>query len=177
MGVRVSVASGISGAVAATAARGKDGRERGREGWGRTHVADVRQVFVAWHAERSQQRIRQKGGRAAKHGSQGLCGVRENVSASPRGEGQSEYVRRCSPDLPFTPERSSVRSTFRCTRSRFWVISLRMSRCRARNSCPSNTDDGGFFDLSVSAAPTRDCRQKLIASWAKSSNMAGYWHR
>ena len=76
MGVRVSVASGISGAVAATAARGKGGRERGREGWGRTHVADVSEVFVARHAEGSQERVRQKRGGAAEHRSEGFCGGR-----------------------------------------------------------------------------------------------------
>ena len=103
MGVRVSVVSGISGAVAATAARGKDGRERGREGWGRTHVADVGQVFVPRHAERSQESVRQKRGRPAEHRSYGFCGGTAGVSVSKRAEkrrdesvtvvGANEYVR------------------------------------------------------------------------------------
>lgn len=133
----------------------------------RTHVAHVGRVLVTRHPEGSEEGVREKRRRPAEHGSQRLWEKRE----------RGEHVRESASDLPGTPERSMPRSVSRCTRSRFWVISFRMNRCRSRNRYPSNTDVGGFLDLSVSAAFSSVCKQYLIASCASSSNIAGCSHR
>lgn len=129
-------------------------------------MADVGRILVTRHPEGSEEGVREKRRRPAEHRSQRLWEKRE----------RGLYVRVSASDLPGTPERALPRSTSWCTRSRFWVISFRISRCRSRNRCPSYTDWGGFLLLSVSAALSRVCRQYLIASCASSSKIAGCSH-
>ena len=93
-----------------------------------------------------------------------LFSIDANVSMKLRCQSEGLFERTSLQDSPVTPPKSMLGSTSLWTRSRLCAISFRMSRWRTRNSCPSKVLNGGFLSLIMSAATTKDCRQRLTAS-------------
>lgn len=122
-------------------------------------------VVTPGHSECREQRIGQQRCSFTQHRCQCICMGAVSVNI-PHDIGPA--------NLPVTPEKLILVSTSRWPRSRFCVISLRISRCRTRNNCASRWLVGGFRILSMSPAATSDCRHRLTVSCAMSSNITGW---
>jgi hypothetical protein len=83
--------------------------------------------------------------------------------------GDSHRAKVYAPVIVYASAVPPARGSSFCARSTLRAMSLRISKWRTRNSCPSKA----LFVPSASAAFSNEARHRLTASWARSLKMVG----